>query len=543
MDTDHHRRRGRLALTVAGALVLALAACVPPQTRPPTPPPEISPVEARLLSVRPEVGPTWVVDPTGLDLGERHLLASLQGLVNRSSARIFVLHRDADRKWIGEYEQRGLVDVVGRTDLEGALERFAEEATGFVLASTDEPWSVNAAVTLAANEGALVATPSTRPLLEHRGLDLVEDVRGDWSDHASAAEAVIDRVGDELAFPSAAILRPTDLLYDFAYQQGMAIVFGRPFQPGWDRTLAQIRRFPGGRAVYGYHADDGIEEASAIRQLSDWGHVLIPSDTTANLSFHIAVAADRPRVQLPAPATAGVARCTPDTVNVVVAISDGDNLALPSNVYRDPRQWDSPERGRLPLGWSVTPALAVLAPAVWDHFARTVAPSDEVVAMIGWGYASAERLPDPAVFYRTSFDLADQLGMESFWSFATDLRDGRAALIDDAAGAADRPKAVLDGYGINDVLGLPSVGTTPGGRPILASNLSIYTDRPADIAAKIELLLALPAFLRPPVQFFSAAVWNNDATGLVEQLRPLQDRGVRFLTPAAAAACLAAPET
>jgi hypothetical protein len=237
---------------VAVAAVLSamaiLSACVPPQTRPPTPPPEIQPVERRLLSVRPEVGPTWLVDPAGLDLGQRHLLASLQGLVNRESARLFVLHRDSDRRWIAEYERQGLVQVEGTTDLAGALDRFGVEADGFVLASVDEPWSLNAAATLAAAQDALVVTESGRGLLESRGLPLIEDVRGVWADDATAAEAVLDRVGDDLPYQGTAILRPTDLLYDFAYQQGMAVHFGRPGRTGWDRTLALIRRFPGGRA-------------------------------------------------------------------------------------------------------------------------------------------------------------------------------------------------------------------------------------------------------------------------------------------------------
>lgn len=52
------------------------------------------------------------------------------------------------------------------------------------------------------------------------------------------------------------------------------------------------------------------------------------------------------------------------------------------------------------------------------------------------------------------------------------------------------------------------------------------------------MLQALPPVLRPRVQFFSAAVWNNSVDGLVDQLRPLADEGVRFLTPTDAATCL-----
>lgn len=529
---------GARRVALLAALLACTAACKsssPSATEPVAP----VPYEERFLSARPPVGPAWVVDTAGLDTGRRILLASLQGLVNRSRARLYVLARDTDGFWIDRYAARGLVEVAGSSDLDGVLDRFAGEASGYVLVAAAEPWTLNAGVTIAAVHGALVATERDQAGLEARGLRLIEDLRGRWADELAAYESTVDEYGSRLRYPGVAILRPTDLLHDFAYQQGMAVLFGRPKRPGWDRMLSLVRRFPGGRAVYGYASDDGLEESIAVFQLSTRGHLLVPSDTTSNLSFHVAVGAGRPRVRVPDAAVDGVAPCTTDRVNAVVAISDGDNVVLPTGIYAGARQWPSPARGRLPLGWSISPSLPILAPAVWDHYALTVSAADELVPVIGYAYAAANQLPDPDEFYRISFAMARDLNLASFWSFAAGVDLGNTdqlRRIDLAAGDGP-PWGLLAGYSDSRL----DFGSTPQGRPVLGAARSSYTDTPAEIAAKIRQLAALPPAQRLPAYFFSAAVWTNDAAMLVEQLAPLADEeGVRFLTPSQAAACLAA---
>ena len=221
---------------------------------------------------------------------------------------------------------------------------------------------------------------------------------------------------------------------------------------------------------------------------------------------------------------------------MIVAISDGDNLALPTARYPTTPFWQATGRGSIPLGWSINPALAYLAPAVWDYYATTATPNDEPVPVIGYGYVAANQLPDPLDFYRTSFQLGRELGMTSYWSFFSGADWGATdqyPLIDAAAGNRD-PSSVLVGY--YQYLGGP-IGTTPAGRPVFNAIGSGYTDTPAQIADKIRALTAVPPALRQPVYFISASAWTTDAQGLVDQLAPLAGNGVRFLTPTDAAAC------
>ena len=501
-------------------------------------------LESRFLTRRPPVGATWTVQIGAGSPAERLTMRTLQGIVNRTAARLYLLE-PADSgasRWIDDYEARGLVDVVGTTDIEGALDLFASEAAGYVLADETEPWTLDVAATIATAEGGIVATPGQVAGLEARGLSLLDDVRGRWSDAATAYEEVVAAYRDVLPYDGIAIVRPTDALFDFTTQQGILTIFTRPNDATWPRMKALIESFPDGHAVYGYLSDTGEEEAIAVATLSAAGMFLVPTDTTRNLSFQVAVGADRPRVVAPTPPVDDVEPCTNDTVNVVVGMSDGDNLNVPLNHFVRGDNWGAPQRGTLPLGWSIGPSLAVLAPAAWDAYAREVAPSDELVAMIGYGYAAPAVLPDPEAFYADSFSLMSELGMRSFWSLGGGLETptgpGWAAL--DAGAGDGPPTGVLVGYGNGS--GVGTAFYSPAGRPAFTSGTA-YSETPAQIAAQVQALVDMPPAGRPTVAFLSATNWSNPAADLIDALAPFEAAGVRFLTPSEASACVPpAPE-
>ncbi len=82
---------------------------------------------------------------------------------------------------------------------------------------------------------------------------------------------------------------------------------------------------------------------------------------------------------------------------VSFTISDGDNLQY--DQHRMAQLWQDPARGSIPIGWTISPALVRVAPALAAYYARTATPNDELVAgPSGAGYMlpsywPAERLP------------------------------------------------------------------------------------------------------------------------------------------------------
>ncbi len=498
----------------------------------------------RYLSTRPPLGEVTVVDIVG-EPGHRKLLAAvLQGVVNRSEVRIYLVGARAaeqDRFWLDDYVARDLIDVVATVDLDTALAQFAHELSGYVVADTAEPWTLNTATTAAAVHGALVALPSQAAQLQLLGLTEIDDHRGRWPDAATAYAEIAATEGPNLAYEGIAIQQPTwHNPRDFYVQQGIMTVYTRPSHPDYDQIMSLLDPYPDEHPVYGYVSDDGTEEVLAILRLSQSGRFLIPTDTTDNLSFHIAVAASSPRTVLRAD-TAPVAECSAEDVNVVIATSDGDNMVIPEAYLPAPEQWNSPRRGTLPIGWGITPATAVLMPAVWDWYAAEATAADEVVGLVGIGYAAPSLMPDPASFLTDSNRLAAAVGVDTVWSLDLLLSDPAAAGWADIAAANAATSWRPDGM----LLNYENFGDIPfftaAELPVLASVSSDYDAGADAIAAHIDTLMATPAEERPLVSFFPATVWNADYDQLVTALEPHLDAGVRFLTPRQAFACVAPP--
>lgn len=497
-------------------------------------------IDERYLTVRPQVGPTWVVNLAGMSPGERMLLRTLQGQVNRSEARLYLVDpgNPGTQRILDSYVSRGLVTIAGTTDLSGALDEFASEVAGFEVADESEPWTFGVGATIAATEDGIVVTPDLIATAQAHGLAMLGDLRGRWTDATTAYTDTLSAYRSSLDYPGIAVLEPGNTSWDFAIQQRMPVVFTRPSRPDWSDIASLITASTPGHPIYGYLSDTEAEENQAITTLASADLVLVPTATTQNLSYHIAVGADRPLAKAPAPNLDDVAQCRADQLNVVVGLTDGDNLRVPLSEYQRPDNWPSANRGKLPIGWSIGPQLSVLAPAVWNSYAEQATPNDELVGMIGYAYTAPALLEDPRPFYDDSFELMDTIGMSTFWSLGGGLETPSSlnwADVDAASEQAGTPTGVLVGYGSGT--GVGSAYWSPGGLPAFTSGTA-YTDWPADLVSQVEALLAMAPSDRPLVSFLSATTWANTVDTLTRDLLPFEDQGVRFLTPAQAAACM-----
>jgi len=505
-----------------------------------------------MLTRHPHVGRTFVVDLAGVTPDHELLARTLQGVVNRSEARLYLVdssptaqYPGSDERVLDLYVREGLVDVAGRGSLEDALARYTGEVPGYVVADPAVDWSVNVATTVAASRGAVVATAATAPVLDALGIPEIDDVRGRYPNEVVAYWATAAAYRGRMDYKGLANQRPTlHAARDLYVQQGIFTLYTRPHRPSFLLLTMLTGTFPRGLTYYGYVSDTGPEEIVAVGALSILDQRLVPSDSATNMSFHLAVGADRPRAVVAPPDHSGVAPCTPDTVNVVIGITDGDNVVTSIKQFQEDRFWPSPRRGDLPLGWSMSPNLAVLAPALWDHYVRSATAADELVGMLGVAYQYPVVNRDARRFLEDSFALDDRLGMHTFWtleplgfSWWPDWYVYEAA-----AAAGHGPHLFLSGYdnllGLLDTLRQPAIAASPGGTPVLVSMLPTYGFTSDQHAELIRDLVATPPAQRPRVTFFAATNWTTDVDGLVAALAPLRDEGVRFLTPGQATACM-----
>ncbi|MFN8017518.1 MAG: GxGYxYP family putative glycoside hydrolase [Acidimicrobiales bacterium] len=501
----------------------------------------------RYLTRRPTLGPVTVVDITSESSDRKLLAATLQGIVNRTQARIYLLgarSAEDDQRWLDDYQARGLITVAATVGLDAAVHTFRGELTGYVEADAAEPWTINTATTAAAARGAVVATPATAGLLDGEGLAKLADHRGRWTDATTAYLAVSKAYRSKLPYQGLAIEAPgQNAPRDLLVQQGVMAVYTRPSQPDWEQIYRLIDAYPPGSPVYGYVSDTGDEEVAALVRLARSGHWLVPTDTTDNLSFHLAVGG-RTRA-LPKAAAPDVAPCRSTDVNVVLSFSDGDNLVVPETHFAGPTNFGSPRRGELPVGWGIGGSASVLMPAIWDHYVTTTSDADEIIDMMGLGYALPSLMPDRGVAYLTaSFRQQAALGIPTNWSLDAPIAkpdaSGWLGVVAAAKAAGTTPEGMLFNY---ERWPGPPWYPSIAGFPVLASQTKVYAESPTDLAAQVKALADQPASQRSLVTFFAVTNWSTSFDQLADAMGPLRQQGIRFLTPSEAWACLPKPAT
>ena len=505
-------------------------------------------IRNRYLARTPGLGPVTVVDVSNESTDRKLLASTLEGTVNRTTARIYLVGMrtaSEDQHWLDDYVSRGLITIAAHVDLDTALATFHSEVAGYVLADRAQPWTINTATSVAGVDGGVVVTPDTLGAAQAAGITQIADHRNRWTDAPTAYEAIAAQYRSKLAYRGVAI-EQTDANNprDFFVQQGILTIYTRPTHPDFDRLYKLIETYPSTHPVYGYVSDTGDEETSAVARLAVHGRFLVPTDTTDNLSFHVAVGATAARTVAQHPSVADVAPCSSADTNVVIAMSDGDNQVIPEAYYPRSDRFGSSRRGDVPVGWGLSPATAVLMPSVWDRYAGSTTTNDELVDMMGLGYSYPSVMPKATgvAYLADGQRLAAALGLDSHWSLDALISSpgaGGWSMI----GAANRasgldPGGLLLNY---EDYGGPPWFHSPDGTPVVLSQRKSYDSTAADLATAITTLAALPASKRPLVNLFPATVWNASFDQLADALAPLQAAGVRFLTPAQAFACLPKP--
>jgi hypothetical protein len=488
----------------------------------------------------------WVLDITGETSAREIIARTLQGVVNRAKARIYIVDdapnpassaatQQAERHWLTVYQEELGIVPTATGNLDQALAAFASELEGYYLVSEDEPWSINAAITQAGTHTAVLATADDAPALQALGLQQRGDFVGKWPDGPTCYLELAKNVGGAGKPAFAVMNEDRRRLRDFLVQQNIVALAGFTDAPEWAGVAAALGRVSPDLPIFGYTAESALEELDSVTDISMAGDVLVASDSTGNLSYHMAV---RPEAITRPPPVDTAVDCGSAELDVVIGLSDGDNLIVSTGLYPTSAYWLSADRGKLPIAWSISPALATVAPAVLDYYARTIAKDDQLVTMIGAGYAYGSQMPNSGWFYDESFAEMDRLGFRVLWLFDP-IEQGSGhytwKTAAEEALACGRIDGLLDGYYPS-----PFHGAQPdeviGGVPVIRAQGN-YSDGPTDIAKEIQTLLAAPKAQRPRVVFYSAAAWSNPIPDLVAALTPLEAQGVRFLSASAGVRC------
>jgi len=346
-----------------------------------------------------------VADLRPLPTDWQFLLFTLQGLVNRQKPQIYFLFNPTDELWLDWLQKRGWVKATEKVpDARELLRRFRSFVKGMVVYDPLLPATKNVATMICSVEDAVAASPR---LAKDLDLPVIADLRGRWQTNAEAYEWAFKNFyvsGDEgrgtskpkLNHHVIACAYPDHIgMRDYFVQHRIFIFWisgpvdgaRRGGDPNAEVRLMErlFAQMPVNIPVMSYPwagQDVGIGEGPGVTLFSEFGKFLVGSINCTNLSVHSGIVIPRLRQKPASP----LPKLQPDKVYYSFIISDGDNLPV-LTIFNFPQLWQSPVRGKLPFGWTISPSAIMLIPAIVDYYYATATPNDYFLgAVSGIGY-------------------------------------------------------------------------------------------------------------------------------------------------------------
>ncbi len=322
------------------------------------------------------------------------LLITLQGLVNQTKPQVYLLFNETDPFWLEWLKKRGWVKTTETiNEPRDLIDRFRKIVKGMVIYDPLLPATKNVATMICGVENAVAVSPRLARQLE---LPVVADLRDRWRTNADAYEWAFKNLWAKLNHHVIACAYPDHIgMRDYFVQHRIFISWiSGPIdgaRKGGDPN-AEVRlmekifaQMPVNIPVMSYPwagQDVGIGEGEGVTLFSEFGKYLVGSINCSNLSVHSGIRLSK----LHQPATSPPPPLQLDKIYYSFIISDGDNLPV-LTIYNFPQLWRSPVRGKLPLGWTISPSAIMLIPAIVDYYYATATPNDCFLgAVSGIGY-------------------------------------------------------------------------------------------------------------------------------------------------------------
>ena len=334
--------------------------------------------------------PVLVVDVREAEAGLRLQVRSLQGLLNRERARVFVTESPRDDAWlkvVQHWTGRALETITAAQ----FLERFRDRVAGQVLCDPGLPFTVALGATAAGARGALLSATDT-------GLPTLLDTR-----RLTAAEAAERLLTDFLAQtdPGGLVFLDdqADLVDVVVSRRWLALTpeMARAWNTEQRATLAQ--HLTPGASLIGHPSEEGLwlTELETAPPAATRGAV-------ANLSFFGILTPPRRLTQL-----RYLTPRVPEIKYVAFLFAGGDDLSFLFDGMAP--AWNLAPLAGLPLGWTV-PATAVnIAPlAVHTALAAALTRGFEQF-VLEWGAASFPGRAEPATLGATVRALVARSGL------------------------------------------------------------------------------------------------------------------------------------
>lgn len=323
-------------------------------------------------------------------------IETLQGILAQKKPRIYRITSPGYQLWIDDLQKN--YNVVVRKDFDknfsGLINYFKSEIKSYVLCNVSDN-SLNSAISLCGITNSIALTSENTFIATALKIPLLLDVRGDkdefwfFQQYGSLINKNAFCFQKESSFKS---------LADYSVFGKMITFYNPSFNTN---TSTVFKSFAPGAALFGW----GFDEYQLVNETSAYSTFVHAADWANNLSTLSNFNATTKQLSSYTPAE------SPDSVHTVCFLmTDGDNIQWALNDFFTGTNWyGSPNRKKIDIGWTISPALSELAPTVlkkiYDTEGTVKGARDYFVAgPSGVGYIFPERYPDLNTYAQTTSD-------------------------------------------------------------------------------------------------------------------------------------------
>ncbi|THU38109.1 hypothetical protein FAM09_15600 [Niastella caeni] len=331
----------------------------------------------------------WVAVQQNNTSAEMYLFASLKGIVNKTQPRIFSYEGDAFAEGKYTWLQSLGLSWSEPADKWSLITKYRNELSGLIVYDPAQIHTVNLATMLAKDRGALIASPALLSRLTSApyNLPVLLDLRGQFTSKLQVYQTIFNTYWPNLSHRLLIGLNPDvhkAALREYATALGAAVIWLDPDVAGESALLNSfLSSMPAGSNYMGWWP----EEAPGVERGSQYGITTIASDWATNLTMHSGM-----------PRTVNIKPIPPkpalqNKIYVAFILSDGDNLQYIEHLMR--KLWNNPDRGAVPIGWTLSPAMLDAMPGALNFYWQTATSNDNLISgPSGYGYTYPNSWPN-----------------------------------------------------------------------------------------------------------------------------------------------------
>ena len=424
----------------------------------------------------------------------RLTLHCLQGIVNRSLPRLFLVQDRYDELWLDWLRERGDVDQVQWPELGQIFAQFLPAVNCMFITDPAIPATVNVATMLASVHDGLVATPENAaqfnlpsgayPDSSKVGMDLRVM---HWKKDVDAYRWAYNQLGPSLSRQAISFVDPaTAALRDYLVEFRIPILWicsPEDMKSNPQASFEEEHRFarevmmqwPPNIPCFGWPgnavgSEAGIGEWEGVRLISRCAKFEVCSaydgysPTVSNVSVHSGT-----RATYKQRASRGLT-LERDKIYIAFTRSDGDGWNFQRHYYR--KLFNDSAHGRVPVGWQIGPTATDGIADILDYYYRHATANDYFInALSGVGYIHEDNYADDfpehdresiwREFLRLSGIYRQRIDTTALATFA-EMQPARLALLAGITGI----ESIFANYGRTHLTTRENLVTVVDGKPV-----------------------------------------------------------------------------